>query len=84
MFLVERGSATPAQLAPIAGCSIQGANNRLRRLYDLRILDRVQISVPGGGKQFQYRIALTADPERRATQKGQDPFDPRDAPQEGP
>jgi predicted transcriptional regulator len=51
---VVAGRVTPADLAGRLGCSVSSANNRLRALYDLRLIDRELVLVPGGGRQFAY------------------------------
>lgn len=55
---VVQHDPTPGELAECIDCSVAGANNRLRRLYDLGLLDRRQIKVAGGGRQFRYRLRL--------------------------
>lgn len=54
------GPGTSASVVTHVGCTAQGANNRLRRLYDLGVLDRDRIVVNGGGKAFAYRVSMTA------------------------
>lgn len=61
-FLCEdEGPRTPSALAERLGCSLQAANNRLRRLYDLALADRDRASLPGGGREFSYSVRVIGD-----------------------
>lgn len=55
---VVDGVVTPAQLAEKLDCSVQSANNYLRALYDVRLVNRERVVVPGGGRKFAYALAL--------------------------
>jgi hypothetical protein len=59
--VIVDGPGTAESVAEVVGCTAQGANNRLRRLYDLRLIDRETVPLDGGGRQFAYRIAVDAD-----------------------
>jgi hypothetical protein len=50
------GSFSATRLGAELHVSPQGANNRLKALVDLGALVRIPISVPGGGREFEYRI----------------------------
>ena len=52
------GPGTTVAVAEALDCSIQSASNRLNKLYNLRIIERTQVIVPGGGRRFEYRLAL--------------------------
>jgi hypothetical protein len=49
---------TPVALARRVGITVQAANERLRKLYDLRLVYRKHIPVEGGGRAFVYSLAL--------------------------
>lgn len=53
------GRRTAAEIAEAVGGSPQAANNRLKHLYELGLLDRVRAPLPGGGRSFVYTIAIT-------------------------
>jgi hypothetical protein len=50
------GSFSATRLGAELHVTPQGANNRLKALIDLGALVRVPILLPGGGREFEYRI----------------------------
>jgi predicted transcriptional regulator len=52
------GPCTTTALALHLGLSPQAANNRLRKLYDLRLLDRSPMTLADGGREFVYELRL--------------------------
>lgn len=60
-FVCEASDRRPVALAERLGVSVQAANNRLRRLYDIGLADRERVAVAGGGREFSYSLRLTDD-----------------------
>lgn len=54
--VVTTREATPATLAVNLSITVQNANNRLKRLVDAGSLERTRSSLPGGGREYSYRL----------------------------